>query len=91
MKLSVIGAGISGESRQTNLRRAFGAPIVKWDSRLSSNTEILSAYLGRGTSTLKPLLRQSTKESPFFPAFETAATSTASIPNISKSLSLLVK
>ena len=91
MKLSVIGAGISGASRQTNLRPAFGAPIAKWASRLSSNTAILSAYLGRATSTTELLPPQFTKASRFFPAFATVDISTVSIQNTSKSLSLLVR
>lgn len=91
MKLSVIGAGIFGASRQTNLRLAFGVTIVKWANLLSSNTGILSAYRGKATSTGKPLQRQCTTGSLFFRGFETAVISTASIPNISKSLSLLVR
>jgi hypothetical protein len=91
MKLSVIGAGIFGALRQTNLRQAFGAPIVKWASRLLSSTEILSAFLGRATSTEKLLPLQLTKVSRFFRGFATADISTASIQNISKSLSLLVR
>jgi len=90
-KLSVIVAGISGASRPTSPRRAFVAPIVKWASRLSSSTAILNAYLGRESSIPRLLLLQFSKVSPFFPALETVATSTASIPNTSKSLSLLVK
>jgi hypothetical protein len=90
-RLSVIVAGISGGSSWTNPRRAFGAPIVEWANLLSSSTEILSAYLGRGTSIPKRLRSRSTKDSPFFPEFGTVATWTVVIPNISKSLSLLVK
>ena len=91
MKLSVIGAGIFGASRQTTLRPASGVTTAKWVSRLSSNTGILNAYRGKATSTAKPLQRQCTTENPFFPESETAATLTASIRNISKSLSLLVR
>jgi hypothetical protein len=80
-KLSVIVAGIFGASRQTNPRRAFVAPIVKWANRLSSNTGILSAYLGRESLTLKPLLSQSMKTSPFYRGYEIAVISIASTLN----------
>ena len=91
MKLSVIGAGIFGASRQTNLRPASGVTTAKWVNRLLSNTGILSAYRGRESLTGKPLQHQCSKESQFSRESETAATSTASIRNTSKSLSLLVR
>ena len=91
MKLSVTVAGIFGASRQTNQKPGFVAQTVKWGNRLSSNTEILSAYLGRESLTLRALPFQSTKISQFYPGLETADISTVSIRSISKSLSLLVK
>jgi hypothetical protein len=90
-KLSVIVAGIFGASKWTNQRRAFVAPIAEWRNLLSSNTAIPNVFLGRATLIPKHLRSQSTKVNPFYPGFEIAVISTAVIPNISKSPSLLLK
>jgi hypothetical protein len=90
-KLSVIGAGIFGASNLTTPKPESVAQTVEWASPLSSSTGILSASLGRVSSIRKRLPNQYTKINQFSPAFEPVVTLTASIQNISKSLSLLVK
>jgi hypothetical protein len=82
MKRYVTVAGIFGASKWTNLRRASGAPIVEWASRLSSNTGILSAFRGKATLTRKLYPSQSMKGYQFFREFGTAVISTASIRSI---------
>jgi hypothetical protein len=77
MKRSVIVAGISGGSSWRNLKRASGAPTVEWVSRLSSNTGILSAYLGKATLIQLRLLNLSLKAVQSYRAFGSAVTKTA--------------
>jgi hypothetical protein len=91
MKRYVTVAGIFGASKWTNLKLESGALTAEWVSRSLSNTEIPSAYRGKGTLTPKRLPSQSMKANPFCPGFGTADTWTVVILNISKSLSLLVK
>jgi len=81
-KRYVTVAGIFGASKSTNLRRASVARIVEWASRLLSNTEILSAYRGKATSTPKLFQGQFMKGYQFCPGFGTAVISTVVIRSI---------
>jgi protein gp37 len=90
-KQFVTVVGIFGASKWTKPRLAFVAQTAEWFSRLLSNTAIPSVYLGRVILTPKHLHSQFTKTSLFFRELEPAVILTASIPNTSKSLSLLVK
>ena len=91
MKRYVTAVGISGRSGQATLRPEFVVPIVKWGSRLSSSTGILSAYLGREILIKKLLPNQLSTGNQSFPALERVDIWTAVIQNTSKSLSLLVR
>ena len=88
MKQFVIVAGTFGASKWTTLKLAFVAQIVEWGNRLSSNTEIQNAYLGKVISTPKPSLAQSMKEKQFYPESGIVGILTASIQNTSKKFNL---
>jgi hypothetical protein len=82
MKRSVIGAVIFGASSSAIPRLALGVMTAVWDSRISSNTGILSVYRGKATSTRKHSHSRFTKVSQFCPGSETAATRTVVIQSI---------
>jgi hypothetical protein len=63
-----------GASKLRSLKLASGAPIVEWDSRLSSNTGILSAYRGKATSILLLSLSLCSKAAQFSRGYATAVT-----------------
>ena len=91
MKRYVTVAGIFGASKWTTLKQESGALTAEWGNRLSSNTEILSVYRGRATSTPKLSRNQSSKANQSSRESATAGIRIVVIPNTSKSLSLLLK
>ena len=82
MKLSVIGAVTFGASKLQSLRLESAVRTVEWDSRLSSNTEILSVYRGKATSIRLPSLDLCLKATRFSRVFGCAVTRTAVIRSI---------
>ena len=82
MKQSVIGAVTFGASSSATQKQVFGVMTAEWGKRISSNTEIPSAFRGKAILTQKPLLNQSSRGTRFSPESETAVIRTVVIRSI---------